>query len=247
MVSQGHLDPRKCQVMGRNATCCMGAIEECRGGSLGFWEIGKGELLNQHKEMLEYLKGLQEEDYYRIWQIALYFINSFKSGGIPLPGITIMLSRVHTKRWDIRGWQKQCSGSPESYKWPYMSRAIFKTIINCPKCAINKSGRDMVPPAVMLIVLFPSQLVSADLCGPFPLSHKGNCYIRMVIDHCNGWVEVKPLPTKTSVLDFIALGKFVNAQPAGGMGRANRPHPLGAKVVHFLGDKLYPFLPRLWA
>jgi transposase InsO family protein len=51
----------------------------------------------------------------------------------------------------------------------------------------------------------PGEFIAADLTGPFPVSAEGNRYLLSVIDHCTGWVEVKPLPNKTAkgIYDFL--------------------------------------------
>ena len=50
----------------------------------------------------------------------------------------------------------------------------------------------------MPIAAYPGHIIGMDMCGPFPLSPHGNKYILTIIDHCSGWVELKPLPTKES-------------------------------------------------
>lgn len=93
----------------------------------------------------------------------------------------------------------------EHFRWPGMVSDVAQFIAKCPPCAINKVKREYPLPTPMPLPRAPGLMVAADLTGPFPESPDGNKYLLSIIDHCTGWVEVKPLPSKSAqgVYDFL--------------------------------------------
>ena len=45
----------------------------------------------------------------------------------------------------------------------------------------------------------PMQVVGMDLIGPLTESGNGNKYVVNIVDHCSGWAESYPIPTKSSI------------------------------------------------
>ena len=59
----------------------------------------------------------------------------------------------------------------------------------------------------MLVAQYPCQIVGMDLTGPFVPSEEGNLYILTLIDHCTGWAEAKPVPSKSAKHVLRYLGQ----------------------------------------
>ena len=86
----------------------------------------------------------------------------------------------------------------EAYRWPGLRRDIYKTLSKCSRCAVHRTKRQYAAPTSMPIAHYPSQILGMDMCGPFPESRQGNRYVLTIIDHCTGWIDVKPLRNKTA-------------------------------------------------
>ena len=108
-----------------------------------------------------------------------------------------LIRRAHTKVGH-QALRKTLDRLQEAYKWPGQRKDVAKVLAQCERCAINNGRREYPPPTEMPIAAYPGHIVGMDMCGPFPVTTHGNRYILTVIDHCTGWVEVKPLPTKES-------------------------------------------------
>jgi hypothetical protein len=48
-----------------------------------------------------------------------------------------------------------------------------------------------------------------DLCGPLKKTALGNTYIMVCIDHCSKWVELIPIPNKSSAVTSQAFLQHV--------------------------------------
>ena len=98
----------------------------------------------------------------------------------------------------------------EHFRWPGMAMDVVKFITKCGACAINKVKRDFPLPTEMPLPAAPGLIIAADLTGPFPESAEGNKYLLSIIDHCTGWVEVKPLPDKSakSIYNYLVREYF---------------------------------------
>ena len=73
-------------------------------------------------------------------------------------------------------------------------------------CLVHTQRMQRPPLTQMPIANSPGDLVAFDLIGPFPSSHRSNRYVITVLDHCTGWVECHPIPSKTQeqIFRFIA-------------------------------------------
>ncbi len=45
---------------------------------------------------------------------------------------------------------------------------------------------------------YPTQIIGADLIGPFVISPQGNSYVLTITNHCSGFAEVYAIPRKTN-------------------------------------------------
>lgn len=48
----------------------------------------------------------------------------------------------------------------------------------------------------------PFELVLIDICGPYPISDRGNCYIFVITDHFTKWVEAYAIPNQAVTIGF---------------------------------------------
>jgi transposase InsO family protein len=81
------------------------------------------------------------------------------------------------------------------YFWPSMNRDIECYVKQCESCAKFKSGRQPTAPLGELPEThFPFELVSIDICGPYPETRRGNRYLLTFIDHFSRYPEAIPIP-----------------------------------------------------
>ena len=86
----------------------------------------------------------------------------------------------------------------ESYFWPGMRQQVRKLLAQCITCIAHSKRRDQTEMDEMPTPVFPMQMVSLDLCGPFPTSSLGNCYVLNIICNLTGWAESYCIPDKTN-------------------------------------------------
>ena len=170
------------------------------------WEFDKLEkdlLREEQKEMPEYQLAFEEDSGYELKDGLLYTLHT-PANGIEYPRLVLppscryrVIRRAHTEVGH-QAVRKTLDRLQEAYKWPGQRKDVVKVLGQCERCAINNGRREYPPPTQMPIAAYPGHIVGMDLCGPFPISPHGNKYILTIIDHCSGWVEVKPIPTKES-------------------------------------------------
>ena len=180
-----------------------------------FDQLEKHEISREQRETAEYGLGLEDEEGYAVTDGLLYTLIP-PQGKPEYPRLVLppsarfrVIRRAHAEVGH-QGMRKTLDRIQEAYKWPGMRKDVYLTISKCAKCAVHRTQRERVAPTAMPIAHYPSQIVGMDMCGPFPESKQGNRYILTLIDHCTGWVEVKPLPHKTAenVLRFLE-GEYV--------------------------------------
>ena len=86
----------------------------------------------------------------------------------------------------------------EAFAWPGMKADITRFVGRCPTCLAHSQTGVRAPMGEMPIATAPIQIVAADLIGPLIETPGGNSYILTMIDHCTGWAEAYPIPSKTS-------------------------------------------------
>ena len=86
----------------------------------------------------------------------------------------------------------------EAFAWHSMKSDIAGYIAQCPTCLAHSQKPVRAPMGEMPIATTPIQMIAADLIGPLAVTPEGNQYILTIIDHCTGYAEAYPIPTKTS-------------------------------------------------
>ena len=149
--------------------------------------------------MLEFEFGRLEQDGCFVHDGLLYTLQA-PPGKAEYPRLVLppsawcqVIRRVHAKLGH-QGIRKTLDRVQEAYKWPCQRKDVGDVIAQCARCIVHKNKRERPEPGSMPIAHYPGQIVGMDMTGPYPLSRHGNLYALSIIDHCTGWVEVKPLP-----------------------------------------------------
>jgi hypothetical protein len=68
-----------------------------------------------------------------------------------------------------------------NYFWPTLNKDVEEYVSKCHSCAQHKSGRVVPAPLNELPETHsPFELTSIDICGPYPVSGKGNRYLSLL-------------------------------------------------------------------
>ena len=186
------------------------AVEEEEEIPWEFDQLEKEQIGREQRQTEEFRLGMDDEEGYAVNNGLLYTLVP-PPGKAEYPRLVLppsaryrVIRRAHTEVGH-QGMRKTIDRLQEAYKWPGMRGDVYKTISKCARCAVHRTQKDRVAPTAMPIAQYPSQIVGMDMCGPFPESRHGNKYILTIIDHCTGWVDVKPLPNKTAenVVSFL--------------------------------------------
>ena len=168
-----------------------------------FDKLEKEELRKEQKDMSEYQLAFEEDSGYELKDGLLYTLHT-PANGTEYPRLVLppscryrVIRRAHTEVGH-QSVRKTLDRLQEAYKWPGQRKDVVNVLAQCERCAVNSGRREYPPPTQMPIAAYPGHIVGMELCGPFPISPHGNKYILTLIDHCSGWVEVKPIPMKES-------------------------------------------------
>ena len=86
----------------------------------------------------------------------------------------------------------------ENYHWRGLFRDVTEYVNSCVLCQTRDVRRNKAPLQEPDFVKSAGEKVSIDLCGPFPVSSKGNKYMVTILDLYSGWPEVFPVPDKSA-------------------------------------------------
>ena len=169
-----------------------------------FDQLELEELRREQREMPEYQLASEEESGYEIKDGLLYSLRT-PTQKLPYPRLVLpssarfrVIRRAHCEVGH-QSTEKTMDRILEAYKWPGMRSDVKRTLAQCHRCLINSEKREYPQPTSMPIAQYPNQIIGLDLTGPLPISRYGNRYILVIIDHCSGFIEAKPIPTKESI------------------------------------------------
>ena len=177
------------------------------------WEfdgLTPAEVRRAQQQMPEYEHGRVDESDYTLLDGLLYTLvppsgkPEYPRLVLPAPLRPQVIMRAH-KEVGHQSTRKTLDRLQEVYKWPRQRSEVGEYIRRCARCSVHTDKRERPPPTEMPVAHYPAQLVGMDMCGPFPPSRNGNRYLLTVIDHATGWVEARPLATKTAanVLHYL--------------------------------------------
>lgn len=106
-----------------------------------------------------------------------------------------MIDRCHNQTGHAGRW-KTTRAILESYVWSGLRRDVAERLQRCAVCQIHKAQPQHVPHGRMPDPIYPHQIVSMDLVGPFTRSEKGHVYLFTLIDHLTGWADAYPIANK---------------------------------------------------
>jgi len=80
-----------------------------------------------------------------------------------------------------------------------MRKSIENYVKNCDSCQRRKgTGKFIAPLGEVEELLFPSQITSVDVTGPYPTTPKKNKYLLTIIDQFTKYTEVFPIRNQTA-------------------------------------------------
>lgn len=167
-------------------------------------------LIELQQVMAEYSMGLREEGDYVVQNQVLYTLTpphgqaSYPRIVLPLELEEFLIGKAH-EHIGHQGGQKTWEFLTRRYKWAGMNKSVFRVIKQCSLCAQYREVKHFPESSRMPIPTEPSKIVGIDLIGPLPISHNGNRYAVMAIDHHSGYGESKAIPSKHArhVLTFL--------------------------------------------
>jgi hypothetical protein len=97
------------------------------------------------------------------------------------------------------------------YYWPSLNKDIENFVSKCHSCARHKSGRVVPAPLGPLPEINgPFEFTSIDICGPYPVTARGNRYLLTFIDRFIRFPEAIPIPRQDAetVARAVITGVF---------------------------------------
>lgn len=104
----------------------------------------------------------------------------------------------------------------DRYFWPKMYMDVQHWCLSCEHCAMKKSPKQrLTTPLLPIPVESAFEKLSTDICGPLPVSDKGNRYILTFHDMCTKWCEAFAIPnTEARTIEEIFVSEIVSRHSA---------------------------------
>jgi transposase InsO family protein len=120
---------------------------------------------------------------------------------------TIMQCHTNTGHWGAKRTHHMVG---LQFWWSNMKEDVATVLRTCVECSRIKASFSS-PPAQLQPLTIEGLFYrwSVDLCGPFPISKRGNRYVMVMIDSFSKQVEVEALPDKTAATTAYAFVKNV--------------------------------------
>ena len=84
--------------------------------------------------------------------------------------------------------------------WPGCKADVKRWCKRCHQCALIKPGGEHKrAPLLQQLSGMPMERIAADIVGPLPETERGNRYLLVLQDYFSKWMEVYPLPQKTTM------------------------------------------------
>ena len=82
--------------------------------------------------------------------------------------------------------------------WNSIYTDVKQKLQGCHECAMHNITRKGYNPSKSIVSYEPLDHVAYDLCGPLPITDKGNVYILVMIDLCTRYIIARAIPNKNS-------------------------------------------------
>jgi hypothetical protein len=85
------------------------------------------------------------------------------------------------------------------YYWPGLRKDVESYVSQCDDCQKRKQKSEYTAPlGEVQQPTYPFEITSMEICGPYPLTPRGNKYILSFIDHFTKYAEVIQIIDKTA-------------------------------------------------
>jgi transposase InsO family protein len=115
---------------------------------------------------------------------------------VPKTLVPIVIHHHHDKIWaGHQGITRTQELIKLRYYWPSLRKDVESYVNKCHSCARYKSGRVVPAPLGSLPETNgPFEFTSIDICGPYPVTARGNRYLLTFVDHFSRFPEAIPIP-----------------------------------------------------
>lgn len=110
--------------------------------------------------------------------------------------------RVIQKAHDLsahQGLRKTLCLIRDHFVWPGMRKNVCDVIDKCARCQVSRPIHTRPRYNEMPLAKYPGQIIGMDLIGPLPHEDGRNAFILTIVDHCSGWAECFPIPSKAAI------------------------------------------------
>ena len=101
------------------------------------------------------------------------------------------------------------------YYWPGMRQDVGNYVRECDECHRRKQGPEYTAPlGEVRQPTYPFEIISMDICGPYPLTRRENKYLLTFIDHFTKYSEAISIQNMTAETCARAYATHVIARHA---------------------------------